>query len=247
MEETWKRINEIWLELNRPSPERLNIVLKRRGVNVQLSNLKQFLSRSEKQVFSARPLYRGRVYAMDKDQRWAADILDYTKNPAELDGRRYTYVLLAQDLFTRYAWAEPMESRDKATEAFDRILARARGEDHRAPHVLNTDEDTVFMAKRFQELLKRNHIVHVLKQSREDIATIDRLIGTVRRSLAISVKAGDGSWAEALSQVLAGYNKSPHRKIFGETPADVSKPPETEHQRSVTFGFALSGREGRGV
>ena len=40
---------------------------------------------------------------MDKDQRWAADILDYTKNPAELDGRRYTYVLLAQDLFTRYA------------------------------------------------------------------------------------------------------------------------------------------------
>ena len=87
MEETWKRINEIWLELNRPSPERLNAVLKRRGVNVQLSNLKKFLSRSEKQVFSARPLYRGRVYAMDKGQRWAADILDYTKNPAELDGK----------------------------------------------------------------------------------------------------------------------------------------------------------------
>ena len=51
MENTWNRINEIWLELNRPSPERLNVVLKRRGVNVQLSNLKQFLSRSEKQVF----------------------------------------------------------------------------------------------------------------------------------------------------------------------------------------------------
>ena len=69
MEETWKKINEIWLELKRPSPERLNAVLKRRGINVELSNLRKFLNRSEKQVFAARPLYRGRIYAVDKDQR----------------------------------------------------------------------------------------------------------------------------------------------------------------------------------
>ena len=43
---------------------------------------------------------------MDKDQRWAADILDYTRNPSELNGQKYTYVLLVQDIFTRYAWAE---------------------------------------------------------------------------------------------------------------------------------------------
>ena len=42
MKETWKKVNEIWLELNRPSPERLNAVLKRRGISVQLSNLRTF-------------------------------------------------------------------------------------------------------------------------------------------------------------------------------------------------------------
>ena len=70
MEETWKKVNEIWL------PERLNAALKRRGINVELSSLRKFLSLSEKQVFAARPLYKGRIYAVDKDQRWAADILD---------------------------------------------------------------------------------------------------------------------------------------------------------------------------
>ena len=90
MEETWKKVNEIWIELNRPSPERLNAVLKRRGITVELSNLRKFLNRSEKQVFAARPLYKGRIYAVDKDQRWAADILDYTRSPAELNGRKYT-------------------------------------------------------------------------------------------------------------------------------------------------------------
>ena len=102
-----------------------------------------------------------------RDQRWAADLIDYTKNPGTLDGRRYTYVLLAQDIFTRFAWAELMETRDQAPKMFQRILERA----NRAPTVLTTDEDTVFMGSRFQAMLRRNDIVHVLKRSREDLAT----------------------------------------------------------------------------
>ena len=46
--ETWQQINTIWLELNRPSADRLNAVLKRRGIEVSLENLRKFLkSRSE--------------------------------------------------------------------------------------------------------------------------------------------------------------------------------------------------------
>ena len=239
-EETWTQINQIWLELNRPSAERLNIVLRERGINVRLQNLRDFLrSRPERQVFAARPLYKGRVYAADKDQRWAADIIVYDRNPAELDGRTYTNVLLVQDIFTRYAWAELMESRNQATEMFQRILDRAK--DHRPPHVLTTDSDSAFLAASFQGMLRRNGIVHVLKKSREDISTVDRLIGTIRRALAIGVHGGDANWAARLQQVMAGYNKSPHRRLFGESPAAVSKPPETERQRSVIFDLRYQG------
>ena len=186
-QETWNRINEIWLELNRPSVARLNAVLKRRGIDVSLDTLRKFLkSRSEREVFAARPVYKGRIYAADKDQRWAADIIDYTKNPATLDGRKYAYVLLAQDIFTRFAWAELMETRDQTPETFQRLLERA----NRSPTVLTTDEDAVFRGARFEAVLRRNDIVHVPKRSREDLATIDRLIGQVRRALAIEVRAG---------------------------------------------------------
>ena len=146
-QETWNQINEIWLELNRPSVNRLNVVLKRRGIQVSLDTLRKFLqSRAEREVFAARPVYKGKIYAADKGQRWAADITDYTKNLATLDGRRYTYVLLAPDIFTRFAWAELLETRDQAPEMFQRIHERA----NRPPTVLTTDEDTVFMGSRFQ-------------------------------------------------------------------------------------------------
>ena len=99
-----------------------------------------------------------------------------------------------------------------------------------SPTVLTTDEDTVFMGSHFQAMLRRNDIVHVLKRSRDALATIDRLIGTVRRALAVGVRGGGAeSWAERVQQVIAGYNKSPHRKLFGETP------PETEHERSTIY------------
>ena len=48
-----------------------------------------------------------------------------------------TYVLLMQDIFTRFAWAELMETRDQAPMMFQRILERA----NRSPTVLATDED----------------------------------------------------------------------------------------------------------
>ena len=68
--ETWNQINEIWLDLNRPSVNRLNAVLKRRGIQVSLENLRKFLkSRAEREDFAARPVYKGKIYAADKDQR----------------------------------------------------------------------------------------------------------------------------------------------------------------------------------
>ena len=75
-----------------------------------------------------------------------------------LDGRRCTYVLLAQDIFTRFAWAELLDARDQVPEMFQRILERA----NRSPTVLTTDEDTVFMGSRSQAMLRRNDIGHVL-------------------------------------------------------------------------------------
>ena len=210
------------------------------------SYVHQLTSRPEKQVFRTGPLYKGRVFAVDKDSRWQCDIIDYIKDPAQRGDKTYRYVLLCVDVFTRYAWAEPMEARGEAATAFARILQRAMENNHQPPTVLSTDKDAVFTGRAFQLKLREHDIVHVLKQSREDIAVVDRLISTVRRALAINVKAGDENWVERLDEVMQGYNESPHRKLFGQAPVDISRPvrPPTrisskgnpgEAQRSAIF------------
>jgi hypothetical protein len=183
---------------------------------------------------------------VDKDSRWQCDIIDYIKDPAQRGDKTFRYVLLCVDVFTRYAWAEPMEARGEAATAFARILQRAMENNHQPPTVLSTDKDAVFTGRAFQLKLREHDIVHVLKQSREDIAVVDRLISTVRRALAVNVKAGDENWAERLDDVMQGYNESPHRKLFGQAPIDISRPvrPPTritskgnpgEAQRSAIF------------
>ena len=66
--------------------------------------------------------------------------------------------------------------------------------------------------------------MHALKQSREDIAVMDRFISTVRQALAVNVEAGDEHWVQRLDEVIRGYNESPHRKLFGQAPVDISQP-----------------------
>jgi hypothetical protein len=188
------------------------------------SYVHQLTSRPEKQVFRTGPLYKGRAFAMDKDSRWQCDIIDNIKDPAQQGDKTYRYVLLCVDVFTRYAWAEPMETRGEAAIAFARILQRAMENNHQPPTVLSTDKDAVFTGRAFQLKLREHDIVHVLKQSREDIAVVDRLISTVRRALAVNVKAGDENWVERLDEVIQGYNESPHRKLFGQAPVDISRP-----------------------
>ena len=82
-------------------------------------------------------------------------------------------------------------------------------------------DDTAFTSTRFQVVLRRNYITH-REQSREDIATLTRFIGVIRRALAVT---GDVNWAETIQQVVSKHNKSPHRKLFGTVKPSVSDLP----------------------
>jgi hypothetical protein len=104
------------------------------------SYVHQLTSRPEKQVFRTGPQYKGRVTAVDKDSRWQCDIIDNIRDPAQQGNKTYRYILLCVDIFTRYAWAEPMEARGEAATAFARILQRAMENNHQPPTVLSTDK-----------------------------------------------------------------------------------------------------------
>lgn len=235
---------DLWISLNRPSADRFAAVLKKRGIKARPLDLKNLFIRDvgSKQIFAPPPRLRGRVTAIDKDQRWMADIIVYNHMPSEHEGTTYRAVLLAQDVFTRYAFAERLENRGQATDAMERILRRASEEGHRTPTVLVTDEDGAFKAASFEALCRSRHIVHEFKAGQNDIATVDRLIGTIRRALAQeAAESGENDWAAQLQKVVKGYNDSPHRKLFGHSPDEASKPPNSEHKKELIFNLRYRG------
>ena len=73
---------------------------------------------------------------------------------------------------------------------------------------------------RFQAVLRRNYIT--LGEQSEDIATLTRFIGVIRRALTVK---GDANWVETLKEVIARHNKSPHRKLFETVKRSASEVP----------------------
>ena len=239
-------IYEIWKSLNRPSPDRFALALKKRGIQARASDIRNLLTRDSgtRQIFAPPPKLRGHIYAVNKDQRWMADIIVNTHMPSMRGGTQYGAILVVQDVFTRYAFAELMRTQADATTAMAAVLAKAQRQGHKAPTQLTTDADGVFKAPAFDALMRKHDIAHTFKASKNDIGTVDRLISTIRRALAReSAESGENDWATQLDKVVRGYNESPHRRLFGASPTDASKPPQTEHEKELVFDLRYRGAQ----
>ena len=221
------RVKELWRETN---PDRF--ADKRQGN----PTIRQFLDRVERQ---ARPIHKG---VTDPDERWAAAIVEC---PSELDDPKC--VLIVVDLSSHYAWTRVLRSRDQTADAFESIIEQARQEGHRLPQVLIAD-DTAFTSTRFQAVLRRNYITH--REQSEDIATLTRFIGVIRRALAVE---GDANWAETLQQVVSKHNESPHRKLFetvdkhspSELPGDAESNDRKRRELRAARGFRVLSKAKR--
>jgi hypothetical protein len=109
-----------------------------------------------------------------------------------------------------------------AMRAMEAIFRKARRRATASRSQLITDEDGVFKAPSFRALMQRDSIVHTFKEARNDISTVDRLIGLLRRALAQeSAQSGEADWAAKLDQVVRGFNESPSSHLLGGSPADA--------------------------
>ena len=126
----------------------------------------------------------------------------------------WRYALVVQDIFSRFAYAEIIDSPMQAYEGMRQILRRARP----PPQILITDEDPGFKDARFQEVLKDRRIIHEYRVGRNDLATVDRLIFTIKRTMASHEAAGDDV---SLEEVVSGLNESGTKVLYGSAPEDV--------------------------
>ena len=202
-------LHTLWVDLNRPSPEKFRLALRRKGIAApSVADIRNLFYKyqSSKQIFAPAPKYKGKIFSPGLDRRWAADIMITAGH----------HTLIVQDIFSRYAWAEPIESPLTAYKGMAKVLSRA-GKD---PDELTTDADPGFQTKDFNELVASKGIHHTFRVGRNDLASVDRLISTIKRALATD--EADGGSA-SIASVVAGYNDTSHPRLMG-APDDLRKP-----------------------
>ena len=207
-----ERIRTLNAELAFPTARRLQAALRKEGINVSLADVEKITSTSgSRQIFQPPPSYGGHITSTRIDDRWAADLLSFESRPVDT----FRHVLLVQDIFSRFLWAEAISTKAQVTAAFERIL------NGRKPRELNTDKGSEFTSRQFQTMLDRRVIQHRLKVGINDIATLDRAMGTVKTMLARKEAEEGGNWLTNLQPVVAAFNKLDNRSLHEHAPGEV--------------------------
>lgn len=156
-----ERISE---ELNRPSAAKLKVALKKAGVAFAAKDI-HVLTRKDtgRQLLAPRQQDKGKIVATDIDERWAADVIDYTSPPSKKSGEKY--ILVAQNIFSRKVYARALLKNDARTvaAAFKEIVQQAKD----SPEQLNTDKGGEFTGNPFQVALRDLKITHKVKDPKD--------------------------------------------------------------------------------
>ena len=241
-------VEEIFEELNYPSAPRLKRVLQQRGIAFDPKEVDRLAKgESVRQVQAAPPLFKGKIWSSDLNDRWFADLIDFTAAPS--DGGAKTsleatkdnerYILVVQDVFSRRLWARALKSKqaEEVAEAFGDIL-RDSGE---KPRSLTTDGGSEF-SNVFKDLVARNDIEIHTKDRYEPnvISTLDIAIGYLKKALVrVARKKSTNDWASILDAVVQGQNKLPNDSYLeGKTPASVpGDPDQIAHLQEKNLDF----------
>ena len=130
-----QRVAEVYEQLSFPSAPKLQSALRKEGITLSLSALKELTSESgARQVLQPPPTYGGHITSSRIDDRWAADLMYFESRPAKRGDVTYTYVLLCQHIFSRFLWAEPISNKTQVRRAFADILDKS----HHTPRELTS-------------------------------------------------------------------------------------------------------------
>ena len=92
-----EQLQELSNHLGHPSADKLYQAAERRHLPVSRKAVYDFVkAQSVRQVFRKRAEYDGKITAVEINDRWAADLIDYTSkpSPSKDGGDPYQYILI---------------------------------------------------------------------------------------------------------------------------------------------------------
>jgi hypothetical protein len=229
-------VEKVFEELNFPSSQKLRRVLDSRDIAYDRKDVEKLVRREAVRQVQA-PAYKfdGKIAAHGINDKWFCDLVDFTAAPSDRGKRTglgeteesEVYILVVQDVFSRFLWTEALISKRPETvaRAFEDIMTRAGAK----PRSVTSDLGAEFQGSFEQSLKARG--VEVYTKRKEDIngiATIDTAIGYLKKALVRDTrKVGTDDWASRLEKVTHGQNNNPiDEYLEGFPPAKVATSPD---------------------
>ena len=151
------------------------------------------------------------------DQQWQVDLVDM--QPYSKSNAGYKYILVAIDVFSRYAFAQPILSKRNVDvlTGFE-VMTKTR-----KPHSLQSDRGKEFLGKIFQDYLKEKKIKFFTGEN-DDVkcALAERFNSSLQSKLfRYFTYKNTYRWYDVLQDIVQSYNNT-HHKTLGGTPAQVT-------------------------
>ena len=218
---------------------------------VQDSAARDFLrGEAVNQVFAQPPKSEGRVVTTGRTDDWHLDLMTIPKgDPA------YKHVMVAQNVYTGYIWAQPLASTATTGEngtaaTFERMLDDSARVGQGPPSAVTTDGSLAEWQGDFKEMLARRGIVHRVKQKedRNAMGKLDATMQQLRAQLMRPAVETPGPWSARLPEVVRVYNnRLGHEGSFGSPPVDVIGENPREKNEDNVLDFQVMRKMARGL
>ena len=149
------------------------------------------------------------VKVFNVDEQWCSDLIEVVNISKQ--NRGFKYLLTVVDVFSKYAWVEPLKNKtgQAVTEAFEKILKQGR-----RPIQLQTDDGKEYYNKTFQNLMKRYDIHHFSTSGDTKASVVERFNRTLKQRMFRYFTTNNTlKFVPVLQSLVKGYNRTYHRSI----------------------------------
>jgi hypothetical protein len=188
--------------------------LKQLKETIKETDIKDFIENQESYQIQKQPTRTNKknfrpIVAYTPHELWMIDLLDTrTMNP--LKNKGYKYIMTVVDVFSRYAFTEPIKNKTtKSTaEAFEKIIKRA----DRPPDYIQSDNGNEYK-REFKKVVEKYNIDHnyVIADDHRGQGIIERFNQTLRDWIEkVRTSRNTQNWTAMLEPILNVYNNTEH-------------------------------------
>ena len=179
-----------------------------------------------KQPQKLRPLFQNKaplrpIKACKVQERHQVDLVSTATMPATIDGDTYKYILSVIDIFSRFLFLRPLQTK-YSSEVAEHLLDIYN--EHGPPEILQSDQGTEFkgVVKVICEALNVR-IIHSAAHSPPTQGKDERSHRTWKEKIKFDIIncENDLNWVENLPEYQKLYNESPHSSLGFLTPFEV--------------------------